>query len=80
MIALSLFDLQPIWAVQAVGIGVAGLVLMIGRFITTASDRRSRASQGKRTPTSPADELRRLSAKRPAPDSEITTRVEDVWK
>jgi len=80
MIALSLFDLQPIWAIQAVGIGVAGLVLMVGRFITTARDRRSRTTQPPGTATSPGGELRRRSDKKPALDSEITSRVEEVWK
>jgi hypothetical protein len=71
------FSEHRIWAIQAAGLGVAALVLMVGRFITAANRRRPVATSAAKMPA-PG------SARRP-PDScghgaEITLRVEDAWK
>jgi hypothetical protein len=74
------FEDHRIWAIQAAGFGVAGLVLMIGRFITAASKRRSAAASPAKTPVPPAAPPRRQDSNGQGVHSEVTFRVEETWK
>jgi hypothetical protein len=69
-----------IWAIQATGFAVAGLVLMIGRFMTAASQRRSATPLRAKTPPATSNPPRPQNSNRPGVHPEITFRVEDAMK
>jgi hypothetical protein len=83
---LFAFDFTPAWAVQAAGFATAGLVLMVGRFLTTRRKRRPAPPPRKPTPQSATPAGDGFTKWRPLPPplnglpSEVTCKVEETWK
>jgi len=81
----SAIDLSEhrVWVVQAAGIAAAGLVLMIGRFLTAYSRKKQHAATLPRPhkPTGPAKNPWRQSEPHAyGLPSDLTFKIEETWR